>query len=228
MLRTDFSRRITLLRKEKGYSQKYVASELGISQALLSHYEKGIRECGLNFLINCAEFYGVSCDYLLGISPERSGNTIKVEEIEEIDSLGKENMGKSMLPILHKKLIINSITILYDVLAATKNKTIITEASNYLMTSIYRIFRILYGANAKNEQNMFAIDKAVTNQKALVSMIESDALMVASVNDSDYAGAEKLDNENKMFLSTEEIQNKYPMQSTSLFNLVQSVENKMK
>lgn len=54
------------LRKEKGLSQKETAAKLGISQALLSHYEKGIRECGQEFLIKAADFYDVSCDYLLG------------------------------------------------------------------------------------------------------------------------------------------------------------------
>ena len=40
---SDFSRIITLLRKEKGVTQKQAAEDLGVSQALLSHYEKGIR-----------------------------------------------------------------------------------------------------------------------------------------------------------------------------------------
>ena len=65
-MNTAFPRIVTLLRKERGLSQKQAASDLGISQALLSHYEKGIRECGLEFLVRCAEYYGVSCDYLLG------------------------------------------------------------------------------------------------------------------------------------------------------------------
>ena len=63
-MNADFPRVLTLLRKERGISQKLAASKLGISQALLSHYEKGIRECGLDFLIRCADFYGVSCDYM--------------------------------------------------------------------------------------------------------------------------------------------------------------------
>lgn len=42
-MNAEFPRLITLLRKEKGISQKQAAAELGISQALLSHYE---RECG--------------------------------------------------------------------------------------------------------------------------------------------------------------------------------------
>ena len=66
----NFPRIITLLRKERGLSQKKAAESLEISQALLSHYEKGIRECGLDFVVKVADFYQVSCDYLLGRSPE--------------------------------------------------------------------------------------------------------------------------------------------------------------
>ena len=44
----DFNRIIKLLRKERGITQKQAAEDLGVSQALLSHYEKGIRECGLD------------------------------------------------------------------------------------------------------------------------------------------------------------------------------------
>lgn len=68
-MNTDFPRILSLLRKERGLSQKQVASDLNISQALLSHYEKGIRECGLDFLVNAANYYHVSCDYMLGRSP---------------------------------------------------------------------------------------------------------------------------------------------------------------
>ena len=46
-MNADFSRTLALLRQEKGISQRKAAKELGISQALLSHYENGIREPGL-------------------------------------------------------------------------------------------------------------------------------------------------------------------------------------
>lgn len=79
------------MRKERGLSQKQAAAELHVSQSLLSHYEKGIRECGLDFLVRTADFYGVSCDYLLGRSPERTGATLLVDDLPEADVLGKEN-----------------------------------------------------------------------------------------------------------------------------------------
>lgn len=58
--------RLVRLRKARGLSQKQVAADLGISQALLSHYERGIRECGLDFTVRLADYYAVTCDYLLG------------------------------------------------------------------------------------------------------------------------------------------------------------------
>lgn len=65
---TSISTRLVELRKDKNLSQKDAATALGVSQALLSHYEKGIRECGLDFLCRASNFYDVSTDYLLGMT----------------------------------------------------------------------------------------------------------------------------------------------------------------
>ena len=82
-MNSDFPRILSLLRKEKGISQKCAAKELQISQSLLSHYEKGIRECGLAFVVKAANFYDVSCDYLLGQSPERKGTTLNFNDLND-------------------------------------------------------------------------------------------------------------------------------------------------
>lgn len=84
------------LRKEKGLSQKDAAAQLGISQALLSHYEKGIRECGQSFLLRVADFYDVSTDYLLGRSKNR--NDIQIWDAGIFDEHGDfKNASKTML-----------------------------------------------------------------------------------------------------------------------------------
>ena len=54
------------LRYRSGKRQRQVAADLGISQALLSHYENGTREPGLDFLTRACDYYGVTADYLLG------------------------------------------------------------------------------------------------------------------------------------------------------------------
>ena len=75
-MNNDFPRIITFLRKERGLSQKQAAEDLGVSQALLSHYEKGIRACGMDFLIKAADYYEVSADYLLGRTLQRGSSPI--------------------------------------------------------------------------------------------------------------------------------------------------------
>lgn len=69
----DFSTKISALRREKGLSQKKAAEDLEISQALLSHYEKGIRECNLDFVKKISAYYSVTADYLLGLSDTKQG-----------------------------------------------------------------------------------------------------------------------------------------------------------
>lgn len=70
---TSFGIKISELRREAEISQKEAAEALGISQALLSHYEKGIRECGLEFIRRVADYYDVTADFLLGLSDNRRG-----------------------------------------------------------------------------------------------------------------------------------------------------------
>ncbi len=67
-MKTDFASTLVKLRREAKLSQKKAAEDLGISQALLSHYENGIREPRLEFVTRACEYYGVSADYILGRS----------------------------------------------------------------------------------------------------------------------------------------------------------------
>lgn len=81
-----FSEAMSALRREQGLSQCKAASELHISQALLSHYENGAREPGLEFVVRACDYYGVSADYLLGRTDEPGGAALK----ERLRSLSKE------------------------------------------------------------------------------------------------------------------------------------------
>jgi transcriptional regulator with XRE-family HTH domain len=67
-----FPQILSRLRKERRLNQRTAASALHISQALLSHYENGLREPGLGFVDAACRYYGVSADYLLGRSPVRT------------------------------------------------------------------------------------------------------------------------------------------------------------
>ena len=124
----EFNRIITLLRKERGITQKQAAEDLGVSQALLSHYEKGIRECGLDFVVRVADYYNVSCDYLLGRSAERNGMMLSAEDIPNPDKMKDNIYHGSVLPTMNKKLISNSLNVLYAKIGECHSKALTTES----------------------------------------------------------------------------------------------------
>ena len=68
------------LRREKKLSQREAAAELGVSQALLSHYENDAREPKHDFVIKACDYYDVTADYLLGRTTERNGVSLRVIE----------------------------------------------------------------------------------------------------------------------------------------------------
>lgn len=230
-MNNNFARIITLLRKERGYSQKKTAGDLGISQALLSHYEKGIRECGLDFVVRVADYYGVSCDYLLGRTPQRSGATISVEDIPEPDAAGRENVmhgrGGSLLPVLSKKLIANSLNVIFGILQKCSCKALTAEISSYLSLCIYKVFRLLYSGNPKNPQGMFAIPYHRSSGYSSASQAIAFSNAVCLLAGEKVGDMEPVAKGIAPTLSPEKIAAEYPLFSSSLFNLVQSSENRM-
>ena len=75
----SFPETLSALRRERSISQRTAAKDLGISQALLSHYENGAREPGLGFVCRACDYYCVSADYLLGRSdrPDAAQSAVK-------------------------------------------------------------------------------------------------------------------------------------------------------
>ena len=221
MQTSDFPRILTLLRKEKRISQKSAAEALGVSQSLLSHYEKGVRECGLVFLVRAADYYGVTVDYLLGRSYDKNGNTISVDEVPDEDAANKGNVGiRSMMSTLNRKLICNSVSVIMDILAKINDKTLTNEMSSYLSICVYKAFRMLYNSNRNNPQTFFGeneneyifmSDAAINSSLAKCARILSDEDVAASVP----------------ALDQESIKKDYPVFSASLYNLLQNSENKI-
>ena len=155
----DFARTLSLLRRERGVSQRLAASDLGISQALLSHYENGAREPGLAFVRKACDYYHVSADFLLGRSMSREGEVIiEAEELYDA-SADKGNVVRgSISAMLSKKLLVNSLDLLFDLLGKVGSKAAINAASNYLGDAVYKVFRHLYRAGGTQNEGFFSID----------------------------------------------------------------------
>lgn len=73
MKEKTFAENLSELRHQAGLSQRKAAADLKISQALLSHYENGAREPGLNFVCRACDYYNVTADYILGRSANPDG-----------------------------------------------------------------------------------------------------------------------------------------------------------
>lgn len=214
-----FPRMMILLRKERGISQKQAAADLHISQALLSHYEKGIRECGLDFVVAAADYYGVSCDYLLGRAADKSGTMIAVEDIPENDPNIRDNRMQAggVLPILNKKLIVNSLHVLFDVLQKSNDKALTTEVSNALIQTVYVLFRQIYSAEQKNPKAMFAVEDYLYNTLSMGSAARSVVLVGQLAREQ--AAADKLPD-----MLPDHLQQQYPQFAASLLNLLHTAE----
>ena len=144
-MNADFSRTLALLRQEKEISQRKAAADLGISQALLSHYENGVREPGLAFVKKACDYYHVSADYLLGRTLDRDGGMIDSDELYD-SSDEKGTLRGSIAATLQKKLLVNTVNLLFELLGKTNCREAVTAAGQYLGTAIYPLYRALHRA----------------------------------------------------------------------------------
>ena len=166
-MNADFSRVLGLLRQEKGISQRKAAADLGISQALLSHYENGIREPGLGFVARACDYYHVSADYLLGRSHSRDGAMIEAEELVDA-SEGKESLKGSIQAKLQKKLVVNTASVLFDLLGQVGSGEAVGQAGAYLSSALYQLFRQLYRSAGGNE-GYFSTDSRLFDMDVLAA-----------------------------------------------------------
>ncbi len=185
-MNADFSRVLSLLRQEKGISQRKAAAALGISQALLSHYENGIREPGLNFVTRACNYYHVSADYLLGRSLSRDGTVIEAGELPDA-SEAREDLKGSVAAKLKKKLLVNTTSVLFDLLGRTNNREAASWAGAYLGGALYQLFRQLYRAAGGNE-GYFSTDSLGFDLDIVASDMALSRLRFARALDA-YRGA---------------------------------------
>lgn len=90
--------RLKELRKSKGWTQVQVAAKMGLTDSVISFYERQERAPSPEVLIKFAELYGVSTDYLLGVE--------KVDDQHlDVTGLSRREIAilKEFIEILRKK-----------------------------------------------------------------------------------------------------------------------------
>ncbi|MBO5101977.1 MAG: helix-turn-helix transcriptional regulator [Clostridia bacterium] len=66
-----YVKRIRDLREDHDKTQEDIARVLGTSQTMYARYERGANEMPIHHLITLCKYYGVSADYLLGLSEKQ-------------------------------------------------------------------------------------------------------------------------------------------------------------
>lgn len=68
----EMATRLKELRLERKWTQGQVGKRVGVTASIISAYETGIRQPSYEVMIRLAHLYGVSSDYLLGISSKKT------------------------------------------------------------------------------------------------------------------------------------------------------------
>ena len=162
---SKFAEVLSSLRKERGISQKKASCDLGISQALLSHYEKGIRECGLDFVIKCSEYYGVTTDYLLGVSENRNG--VDMNFMSDGDSTDVSSV----------QTLVQASNMIMKMVAGAKDEGASKYIYDYYTLCIYRGALTMAKAGILPKE-MFKIDFTLGRELASAAIAVEDARFV--------------------------------------------------
>lgn len=67
-MEVTYVKRIRDLREDHDKTQQEIADILGTSQTMYARYERGANELPLRHLVKLCKYYGVSADYILGLS----------------------------------------------------------------------------------------------------------------------------------------------------------------
>lgn len=214
---TEFSRALSTLRQERGVSQRTAAGDLGISQALLSHYENGIREPGLPFVVRACDYYSVSADFLLGRTLARDGSMLSPEELVGAEDMDHVLRG-SILATLQSKLITGSISILFELLGKLGNKAIINQAATFLSSAVYQLYRQLYRHGGNHDEVFSTQAMAFDQGVSLADMQLAQLRFVTALQEADSA---------KLDMSPATMAEVYPSRNQSLTQVISTTDKRL-
>ena len=131
VLKSVFSKKLSRLRRDAGYSQRQAAADLGVSQALLSHYENGAREPKLEFVVKACDYYNVSADHILGRIDEKVKKTLPTPH-------GCEGAPR----------LISVACAVFDTLDSLSDKELYSAAVDYLINPMETVSAFLHDPGA--------------------------------------------------------------------------------
>lgn len=211
---SDFSRTLALLRREKRISQRTAAGDLQVSQALLSHYENGLREPGLGFVVRAADYYGVSCDYLLGRSMSREG--ARTQRHSAAPDAGETQQDT------YRQLLNDSTALLMELAGKSGSQQLTAELHAYLSVVLYKLFRYLYAADPTSPEEVFKTPPESFEALCEARLRLSELRIRAATLGQEQFGLKK-ESVSMPNMSLAQLATQYPEQSQSLLEMLQQV-----
>lgn len=205
-----------MLRREKKISQRTAAGDLQVSQALLSHYENGLREPGLSFVVRAADYYGVSCDYLLGRSMARDGSAVPAGRMAEPERPAIKNAEKTM--------VTEAASLLLELACRSGSRQLPHELVGYLSICIYKAFRYLYTTAPESVDAIFR-----TKGEHFEALCDAQLKLYELRMRTAAAGRAQFGIEEEAVtlppMSPAELTAQYPHEAASLLTLLQTVSD---
>ena len=93
--------RLKILREEKNLTKTELATLLNVKSQSIGQYERGERDLSTEKLIRFANFFGVTTDYLLGVSNTRLSDSADLNNLLHIPVLGKIPAGMRVLAVVN-------------------------------------------------------------------------------------------------------------------------------
>ena len=132
------------------------------------------------------------------------------------------------LPNVDRKIISNSIHIVFGILKKINSKSLTRQVTVYLSCAVYNAFRLLYSANPKNPAGLFeteaGLSEAVTSGKMQLSLARSRMLLAGEKS----RGGDAIPKDALPALNSKALSAAYPEWAPSLFALIRNTENEHK
>ncbi len=214
-MRKEFSAILSELRRKSGENQRQAAAGLGISQALMSHYENGIREPKIEFLVKAADYYGVSLDYLLGRTVVGM-NPFLDQDISERYGLEYDlETAERLLEVSRR--VLNTAAMLLSIAAKLDGTKGIDSAEVFLGASEYYLFRVM---------------RKLADAKGFEFGVEPDGVAARCnvVQGVEIAGmvSRRAAKKNNFTFDPETLESRYPGSYKSLMSMIKKIDDMLK
>ena len=153
--------RIKYLREKNGFTQKDIATKLGVEPAAISKYELDMREPNIEALKKLSTIFNVSIDYLLGRTPDVFVDEANKESLDISLIKKKYDFSKKKIKNLKKEYKNeNAIIIAVNELCSGIGKTSYGESKSNAIISIEEIdnlFNDLVNSKFPKQQIMMKV-----------------------------------------------------------------------